>query len=119
MTDARRSAEGWGRRAETLAVWALRLKGYAILARRERTPAGEIDIIARRGRTLVAVEVKARRAETPLRDLITEGQWKRICRALEFYVARRRLDHLRLRFDVVFLQPKRWPRHVPDAWRPS
>lgn len=50
---SRRDAEGWGRRAETIAVWSLRLKGYAVLARRERTPAGEIDIVARRGRTLV------------------------------------------------------------------
>jgi putative endonuclease len=102
-----------------VAVWLLRLKGYAILARRERTPAGEIDIVARRGRTLVAVEVKARRAATPLRDLITEAQWQRICRALELYAARRRFDHLRLRFDVIFLPPRQWPRHTPDAWRPS
>lgn len=50
---SRRDAEGWSRRAETIAVWSLRLKGYAVLARRERTPAGEIDIVARRGRTLV------------------------------------------------------------------
>ncbi len=116
---SRRDAEVWGRRAETIAVWLLRFKGYAILARRERTPAGEIDIVARRGRTLVAVEVKARRTDTPLRDLIAEGQWQRICRALELYAGRRRLDHHRLRFDVVFLQAGRWPRHVPDAWRPS
>jgi putative endonuclease len=116
---SRRDAEVWGRRAETIAVWLLRFKGYAILARRERTPAGEIDIVARRGRTLVAVEVKARRTDTPLRDLIAEGQWQRICCALELYAGRRRLDHHRLRFDVVFLQAGRWPRHVPDAWRPS
>ena len=119
MNQARRDAEGLGRRAETVAVWLLRLKGYVILARRERTPVGEIDIVARRGRTLVAVEVKARRASTPLRDLITEAQWRRICRALELYAARRRFDHLRLRFDVVFLQSRQWPRHIPDAWRPS
>ncbi len=46
--------------AETLCLWALRLKGYRILARRYRSPAGEIDLIARRGSVLAAVEVKAR-----------------------------------------------------------
>jgi len=119
MSGKRRNAENLGRRAETVAVWLLRIKGYGILARRERTPAGEIDIIARRGRTLVAVEVKAHRAPAPLGDIIGERQWQRICRALEMYAGRRRLDHLRLRFDIVFLRPGRWPKHIPDAWRPS
>ncbi|MEQ8246802.1 MAG: YraN family protein [Alphaproteobacteria bacterium] len=119
MTRRREDAETLGRRAETVAVWLLRLKGYGILARRERTPAGEIDIVARRGRTLVAIEVKARRGPVPLRDLIGEGQWRRIERALEMYAGRRRLGHLRLRFDMVFLCPGRWPHHVADAWRPS
>ena len=50
-----------GRRAENIAAMFLRLKGYTILDRRCRTPFGEIDIIARRGKTIVFVEVKARR----------------------------------------------------------
>ena len=119
MSAPRQNAETLGRRAETVAVWLLRFKGYEIVARRERTPAGEIDIIARRGRTLVAVEVKARRGPVPLRDLIGEGQWRRIGHALELYAGRRHLDHLRLRYDLVFLRPGQWPRHLPDAWRPS
>ena len=48
MTDDRRRREGWGRKAESLAAFALRLKGYRVLARRLRTPAGEIDLIVRR-----------------------------------------------------------------------
>jgi putative endonuclease len=91
-------------RAATVAVWPLRLKGYTILARRERTPLGEIDIVAKGERALV--EVKVRSTDRPLRDLITEARWRRICRALARYAARRRFDHLRLRFNVVFLQPR-------------
>ncbi len=108
-----------GRRAESLAVWLLRFKGYGIVARRERTPLGEIDVIARRGRTLVAVEVKARRAAQPLCDLVAERQWRRICGSLESYAGRRRLTHLRLRFDMVVVQRGRLPVHRVDAWRPS
>ncbi|MCR4283578.1 MAG: YraN family protein, partial [Bauldia sp.] len=44
-SEARRAAEKRGRRAETLAAWLLRLKGYRVLARRYKTPAGEIDLI--------------------------------------------------------------------------
>jgi putative endonuclease len=106
-------------RAATVAVWPLGLKRYTTLARRERTPLGDIDIVAKRGRALVAVEVKARSADRPLRDLITEARWRRICRALALYATRRQFDHLRLRFNVVFLQPRQWLRHILDAWRPS
>ena len=56
----RRRAYGLGRRAEWMAAWWLRLKGYRILARDFRVAVGEIDLIARRGRTLALVEVKAR-----------------------------------------------------------
>jgi hypothetical protein len=61
----RRSAWLRGRRAEWLAAWWLRLKGYRILARDLRTPVGEIDLIARRGRVLALVEVKARPSLEP------------------------------------------------------
>ncbi len=59
----RQEAERRGRGAETLACWYLRLKGWRILARRARVPGGEVDIVARRGRTLAFVEVKARASE--------------------------------------------------------
>lgn len=44
--NKRAAAETRGRRSETLAAWALRLKGYRILARRQKTPLGEIDMVA-------------------------------------------------------------------------
>ena len=56
----RQAAEKRGRGAETLACWYLRLRGWRILARRARVPGGEVDVVARRGRTLAFVEVKAR-----------------------------------------------------------
>ncbi len=46
--------------AETRCALGLRLRGYRVLARRYKVPVGEVDIVARRGRTLVFVEVKAR-----------------------------------------------------------
>ena len=57
---AGRMAHRLGLRAEMLAAMLLRLKGYRILAQRLKTPAGEIDMVARRGRSLAIVEVKAR-----------------------------------------------------------
>ena len=57
---ARRKNDRRGRRAETIAAWYLRAKGYKVIARRVRTPVGEIDIIARHGDSLIFVEVKAR-----------------------------------------------------------
>ena len=59
--DKKQTAEKFGRFAETLAAWSLRIKGFRIISRGFRTPVGEIDIIARRGGLLVFIEVKARR----------------------------------------------------------
>jgi hypothetical protein len=75
MTDDRRRREGWGRKAESLAAFALRLKGYRVLAGRLRTPAGEIDLIVRRGATIAFVEVKARatRGRPPARFRLPSG----------------------------------------------
>ena len=56
----RRAAEKRGRGAETLACWYLRLRGWSILERRARVSGGEVDIVARRGRTIAFIEVKAR-----------------------------------------------------------
>ena len=61
MTDDRRRREGWGRKAESLAAFALRLKGYRVLAHRRRTPAGEIDLIVRRGAAASSVSIAQRR----------------------------------------------------------
>ena len=113
----KRAAERWGRLAELAAVLLLTLKGYRVLARRVRTPVGEIDLIARRGRVLAFVEVKARGAEREAAEAVTPGQRRRIARAAAWWLARRPAfgDHV-LRFDAVLVAPRRLPRHVAGAF---
>ena len=116
MAD-RRAAERAGRRAERLAEALLRLKGYRIEARRYRCPAGEVDLVARRGGVVAFVEVKARPDRATARLAVTARNWRRIARAAESYQARR-LGTLEasVRFDLVTVSG--WvPRHHPDAWR--
>ena len=115
---SRRQGEAWGRLAEALAAWRLRLAGYRILAHRFRTPIGEIDLIARRGTTLAFVEVKARRELADALGAITPHQQKRTLRAAELFLLRHP-DHAActVRFDVVAVRPWRLPSHLEDAWR--
>ena len=62
----REAAEKRGRGAETIACWWLRLHGWRILAVRARTPVGEVDLIARRFRTVAFIEVKSRATNAKL-----------------------------------------------------
>lgn len=108
----RQSAFRLGHHAETSAAWLLRLKGYRLLARRFKVPGGEIDLVARRGGTLVFVEVKARADFAVALEAITPSQQRRIATAARAWLARHP-DHVGLtqRFDAVFVMPWRWPRH--------
>jgi putative endonuclease len=115
---ARRIAERRVRTAERLWLWVLRLKGWRILERDLRLPVGEIDIIARRGNVLAAIEVKARDALDSAAHAVTPRQRRRIARALAWFLARRPdLARLSPRFDVMLLVPGRLPRHIVAAWR--
>ncbi len=111
----RRAAERSGRRAEALAAWWLRLKGYRILARRVRTPVGEVDLVARRGRTLVFVEVKARPDLDSAGTAIHPRSAIRISRASNLLFARFGSDCVSVRIDAVLVTPRRFPRHVEGA----
>ncbi len=111
-----------GRWAETACAWSLRLKGYAILARRHvtgrGTGAGEIDIVARRGRIVAFIEVKARPTLCQAAEAITAHQKRRLARAAGGFLARRRdLDGCQIRFDAMLVAPWHWPCHLIDAWR--
>ncbi len=118
VRDRRRAAERRGKSAELLCLWHLRLKGYRILARRYKTPAGEIDLIVRRGDTIAAIEVKARADFDSAGEAITRRQQQRIMRAVAHFLSRRPdLAMLAARFDVMLVAPRRWPRHLVDAWR--
>jgi putative endonuclease len=113
-----RRAERWGRLAERICRWHLRLRGWRIIAHDWRCPAGEIDIIARRGRVLAAIEVKSRGELATAAASLSARQRRRIARALEAFLnARPDLTELELRFDVMLLKPFRLPRHWPGAWR--
>ena len=116
--DRRRRAFRRGLSAELLCLWHLRLRGYRILARRFRVPSGEIDLIARRGAVLAAIEVKARDSLATASESLTLRQRRRIARALEhFLLMHPELSRLVLRFDVMLVAPRRWPQHIADAWR--
>lgn len=112
-TARRRVAERAGRRGETASAWLLRLKGFRILARRAKTPAGEIDIIARRGRTIAFVEVKARADLTIAAEALTPRQRHRLVRAASAWLARRpEFVHHTIRFDMVLVVGGLPRRHV-------
>lgn len=112
----RRRAESWGRRAEDIAAWWLRLKGYRVLAKRVRTPFGEVDLVIRRGTTLVFVEVKARLDPASAAASITQVNQRRVFRASNALLARFGKDCEAVRIDAVLVSPWRLPRHIVGAW---
>jgi putative endonuclease len=117
--NKREAAERRGRRAEFVAVWMLRLKGYRILDRRYRTPVGEIDLIAVRAGLLVFAEVKARADKADAAWSISGRQQQRITRAAEHFLSsRERYQNHDIRFDAILVTPGRWPAHLKAAWRP-
>ena len=116
----RTAGERRGRRAEGLAAWYLRLKGYRVLARRFRSPVGEIDLVVRRRRLLAFVEVKVRGTIEEALESLTGSQRRRILRAATAFLRLHpELRGLDLRFDLLVFAPWRRPRHVEDAWRPD
>jgi putative endonuclease len=116
----RRARERRGRRAETRAAIALRLKAYRILDARVRTPAGEVDLVVRRGRVVAFVEVKARQTREGAADSISPTQRRRIVRAAAQYIAAHpALAEMTHRFDAVLVEPRRWPHHIINAWTES
>ena len=120
FTPRRRHAEKRGRSGETLAALLLRLKGYRILGRRVRTRVGEIDLVARSPRgVLCFIEVKARPDTRSALESVAPRQWTRIERAASLFVAGKpKLARAAMRFDIVTISPRAWPRHIRDAWRP-
>ena len=92
-------------------------KGYRIAARRWKTPLGEIDIVARRRRALIFVEVKARVRLDDAAQAVTERGRRRIIAAAELWLAHHPDDAEReIRFDVILVAPGRMPQHIPDAF---
>jgi putative endonuclease len=113
----RQEAEKRGRGAETLACWYLRLRGWRIVARRARVPGGEVDIVARRGRTLAFVEVKAREDEAAAAFALDQYRLRRVAVAAERLAPRFMRAGDDVRIDAMFVIPGRWPRHLPNVWQ--
>lgn len=118
MAEARRKqAEAAGRRAEVLAAWYLQLKGWRILASRVRTPVGEVDLVARRGRMVAFVEVKRRATVAELDFAVDHHRLKRVAAAAEALMPRYVRERDDVRIDVILLAPRRWPRHLTHVWQ--
>jgi putative endonuclease len=112
----RRAAETRGRDGEARAAWYLRAKGWRILAQRVRTPAGEVDLVARKGRLIAFVEVKTRKTAAELDFAIDEHRLSRVAAAAEILTPRFAPNGEDIRVDVVLIAPRCWPRHIENAW---
>jgi len=116
----RQVAFALGLSAESRAAAYLVAKGYRIVARRWRSPVGEIDIVARRRRTLVFVEVKARERLDDAAEAVIVRQQRRIVAAAEAWLATYPDDiNYDLRFDVMLVAPRSLPRHIEAAFDAS
>lgn len=113
----RLAAEKRGRQGERIAAWWLRLKGWSILDRRVRTPAGEIDLVARRGAMVAFIEVKARKTGASLDEAIDERRLNRVAAAAEAVAATYLKPGDDMRIDVMLLAPGRPPRHLENVWQ--
>ena len=100
MKDPRRQL---GDAGEDLAAKALKKQGYKILERNYLTPLGEIDLIARQGKTLVIIEVKTRKSlrfGSP-QEAVSAAKQAKLRRLADYYLKEKRLTGAPVRFDVV------------------
>ena len=113
----RQVAFKFGLSAESRAAALLIAKGFRIIAKRFRCPAGEIDIVAKRGALLIFVEVKARARLDDAAWSVTDRQKRRIASAASAWLA----DHpddatCDMRFDAVLVAPRSLPQHLQGAF---
>jgi putative endonuclease len=119
-SPARVAAFRTGLSAESRAAAFLMAKGYRILAKRFRTPHGEIDIVARRRNLIVFLEVKARASLDDAAYAVTPRQQQRIIDAAQgWLMAHPEHADFELRFDAMLIAPRRLPRHLLAAFDAS
>jgi putative endonuclease len=113
----RKAAFRLGVSAESRAALLLAAKGYRTLAKRWKTPVGEIDLVMRRGPLIIFVEVKARGSLDAAAESVLPRQRRRIIAAAEAWLAAHP-EHAGydMRFDAVLVAPGRMPRHVVSAF---
>ena len=117
MNRKREKAEKRGHFAELIALMYLRLKGYRLLARRFKTPQGEVDLIMRRRDVTAFIEVKARASRDHGVEAVTTTQSKRIVAAARLWMARDKISNSNFcRFDIVVVSPYLLPQHIENAF---
>jgi putative endonuclease len=108
-----------GHHAEWIAALFLRMKCYKLLALRYKTRVGEIDLVMRKSKQIIFVEVKARADMRSGLEAISSKSQARIQRSAESFVkANPKYAQYDWRFDAVIIKPYRMPYHLKDAWRP-
>ncbi|MGU3418908.1 YraN family protein [Methylobacterium sp. D54C] len=113
----RRAAYRLGHRAEWLALAALMLKGYWPIGRRVSVAGGEIDLVVRRWKTVVFVEVKARARRDDAREAIDAAKRRRFSRAVRAWIGRNAwCAGSTFRADAVFVGSRTWPAHVEGVF---
>ncbi len=113
---SRVAADAAGRRGERLAGWWLRLKGWEIVARRVKTKAGEIDLVARRDALVAFVEVKFRADAAGLDLAIDERRLARVAAAAEVLIPVYATNGEDVRIDVILIARGAGVRHIENAW---
>ena len=109
-----------GLSAESRAAAYLIAKGYRILAKRFRTPYGEIDLVARRRNLIAFVEVKARASLDDAAWAVTPRQQQRIINAAQAWLmAHTEHAEFEMRFDAMLIAPRSLPRHLLAAFDAS
>lgn len=117
---SRQAAYRHGHVAEAVAMLVLLAKGFRPIARRYKTPLGEVDLIVKRGRTLAFVEVKARAQREEALDSVGPAAERRIVDAADLWLAKHpAAAGFDLRYDLVVVTPWRLPLHLADAFRPG
>ena len=111
-----------GHFAEKLAALYLQCKGYRLITRNfitgRGTGAGEIDLIMKKGKNLVFIEVKKRQNYMTAAEAITKNNQHRTARASEVFLSSHpQYSNYQIRYDAVLFFPKHWPIHIKDAWR--
>jgi putative endonuclease len=119
-SPARVAAFRTGLSAESRAAAFLMAKGYRILAKRFRTPHGEIDLVAKKRNLLAFIEVKARASLDEAAYAVTPRQQARIIDAAQgWLVAHPEHAEFDLRFDAILIAPRHLPRHLLAAFDAS
>lgn len=103
--------------AEKIVIIFLWFKFYRIVAWRYKTRFGEIDVIAKRGKIISIIEVKARKSAIIFEEVLQQNQIRRIKRATEFFLIQNpQLRNHKIRFDFITVNKFFWPKHYRNFW---